>query len=152
MNRSTVRAVFTSVILGVCASDAVAQNTVAEELVQIESDWCRADIEADTAFFRRVLADEYTGVGSRGGKDTKYSYIASLPGSLGSLTACKDDDLQVRVYGDVAVVTGVATVSGVRGGIAYANRRVLFTNVYVRRDGRWQSVASQGTLADDQQR
>jgi hypothetical protein len=131
MNRSIARVVITFIVLGVNATSAVAQKSAEEELAQIETDWCRADIEADTAFFRRVLAEEFTGVGSRGGKDTKSSYIATLPESLGSLTACKDDNIQVRIHGDVAVVTGLAIVSGVRRRVAYTDRRVLFTNVYV---------------------
>lgn len=130
---------------------ASVERSAERELVELERDWCRADIERDAAFFQRVLAEEFTAVGSRGGQDDKASYIEGLRDQGSSLTACEDRDVRVRIYGDVAVVTGLAVVSGVRGGVPYADRQVLFTNTYVLRDGRWQVVASQGTLVAAQQ-
>ena len=50
------------------------------------------------------------------------------------------DDLAVRAYGDAAVVTGRTTVSA--GGQTVVLR---FTDLFVRRDGRWLAVASQAT-------
>jgi hypothetical protein len=53
-------------------------------------------------------------------------------------------DLKVRVYMDTAVVTGTADTKGTIPG---GNPRgpVLFTRVYVKKDGRWQAVALQQT-------
>ena len=50
------------------------------------------------------------------------------------------DDLSVRAYGDAAVVTGRTTASA--GGQTVVLR---FTDVFVRRDGKWLAVASQAT-------
>jgi ketosteroid isomerase-like protein len=53
------------------------------------------------------------------------------------------DQLAVRSYGDTAIVTGrtKATVSGA----APQTVTLRFTDVFVRRDGRWIAVASQAT-------
>ena len=54
------------------------------------------------------------------------------------------DDLNVRVFGNVAVVTGRSVLAGsYQGNRASVVQR--FTDVFVKRDGRWQVVASQGT-------
>ena len=52
------------------------------------------------------------------------------------------DDVKVRLYGDTAIVTGRTTVtSGETGQVV----QLRFTDVCVRRDGRWRIVASQAT-------
>jgi ketosteroid isomerase-like protein len=51
-----------------------------------------------------------------------------------------DGEQQVRIFGDAAVVTGVRVLRGREG-----ERRIIVTNVWVRRDGRWQRVSSQTT-------
>ena len=54
------------------------------------------------------------------------------------------DDLNIRTFGDVAIVTGRSVLAGsYKGERASVVQR--FTVVFVRRDGRWQAVASQGT-------
>ena len=54
------------------------------------------------------------------------------------------DDLNIRTFGDVAIVTGRSVLAGsYQGERASVVQR--FTDVFVRRDGRWQAVASQGT-------
>lgn len=54
------------------------------------------------------------------------------------------DDLNVRVFGDITVVTGRSVLTG-----TYLGKRASlvqrFTDVFAKRDGRWQAVASQGT-------
>ena len=60
--------------------------------------------------------------------------------------------MKVRIYGDAAVVTGIVTRTGAYKGVPFKDRQHLFTDTFVRRDGRWQCVASQGTLAAAQQK
>jgi hypothetical protein len=50
-------------------------------------------------------------------------------------------DVQVRLYGDTAVVTGRMRQRFVLGGIRYAND-VRYTDVYVKRKGKWQIVSA----------
>jgi ketosteroid isomerase-like protein len=60
------------------------------------------------------------------------------------LASFKLDDLKVRLYGDLAVVTGRNTSKGTLHGSA-AQGQSRFTDVFVKRDGRWQCLASQVT-------
>ena len=60
------------------------------------------------------------------------------------VTSYKLDDLQVRVYGDVAIVTGRNATTGTLFGKA-ASMKSRFTDVFVKRGGRWQCVANHTT-------
>jgi len=54
------------------------------------------------------------------------------------------DEIKVRVYGDTAIVTYRSTAKGKdQDGAIDEQRR--WTRVFVRKDGRWQLVHSQGT-------
>ena len=137
---------------GIGAAGAFAQSKPDQELLQIENDWCTADVKQDAALLGRILASDFTGVDSRGTTDTKESYLASYTDKTSTTTACANSNMKPRVFGDAAVVTGTVTSSGTRKGVAFKGRQVLFTDTFVRRDGRWQCVASQGTLVASQQK
>jgi ketosteroid isomerase-like protein len=127
------------------------QNKAEQELIQIEHDWCAALVKKDAAFLARTLADDYTLIGSRGTPSTKAEELANLKGT-DSMTSCVDSNFKVRIYGDAAVVTGLATRSGTHKGVAFKDRQSLFTDTFIKKDGRWQCVASQGTVVAAQQK
>jgi ketosteroid isomerase-like protein len=60
-----------------------------------------------------------------------------------SIESSTIDELSVRSFGDAAVVTGrtIATT----GGASPETVRLRFTDVFIRRAGRWQVVASHAT-------
>ena len=100
----------------------------------------------------RILAPDYTAIGSRGGMDTRESTLASFKDPGSRVTGCVNSNMKVRIYGDAAVVTGVVTRDGAFEKVPYKNRQTLFTDTFVRRNGQWQCVASQGTLAAAKQK
>ncbi len=57
------------------------------------------------------------------------------------------DDEVVRVFGDVGILTARLTLKGSAKGFKSGARR--FTDIFVRRDGRWQLVNCQTTLVPD---
>jgi len=60
------------------------------------------------------------------------------------LTAFRLEDLEAHVYGDAATVTGANVITATYKG-QDASDKFRFTDVFVKRDGRWQVVATQGT-------
>jgi len=140
------------VCLGTASGYGSAQSAAEQELIQLERDWCRAMVQRDAALLGRILADDYAGVGSRGGTENKAEAIAALTDPDNSITDCVDSNVRVRVYGDAAVVTGLATRSGTYQRAPFRDRQIYYTDTFVRRDGRWVAVASQGTLIAAQQR
>lgn len=139
--------------VNVPARPAWAQGRTAEqELTQIERDWCTASVKKDAAALGRILADDYTSVGNRGTTSTKAEDLADLKNTDSTLTACTDSNVKVRIYGDAAVVTGLGSRSGTYKGVAFKDRQFLWTDTFIRKDGRWQCVATQGTLVAAQQK
>ena len=149
MKRLLIGGALVITVFGFNSSVSMAQGKIEQELIQIEHDWCAAEVKRDAGMVGRILADDYIGIGSRGTSETKSEAVAAVKDITTSM--CVNTNMKVRVYGDAAVVTGLVRRSGTIKGIAYKDRQVLFTDTYVRRDGRWQCVSSQGTLVAAQQ-
>lgn len=128
------------------------QGTAEQQLTQLERDWCTATLKGDAAVLGRILADDFTSVGSRGLVETKAETLADLNDKMSTITECVDRNVKVRVYGEAAVVTGLGTRSGKYKGAAFADRQTLWTDTFIRKDGRWQCVATQGTVVAAQQK
>jgi hypothetical protein len=113
------------------------------DLMQLERDIGKANIESDYAFFDRVEAEEFIFTDAGGGVTTKKQDLEGLkqpPNPDVKLTAYDVDDMNVRLYDKMAVVTGrVTTKRLVKGQPMTSQSR--FTDVFVWRDGRWQLVA-----------
>lgn len=118
------------------------QNKIEAELMQIERDIGDANVRRDKAFFERIEADEFIFTDSGGGITTKTEDVASLDKSAGEfkLISYVVDEMKVGVYGKTAVVTGRA-ITTLRGKEREIMNKARFTDVFVRRDGRWQIVA-----------
>jgi hypothetical protein len=113
------------------------------ELTELEHRWVAAIEKHDTAFLDRLLVDEYTDVTFRGAVRSKLSVLSGPP-AAGRYHTVRLEGLRVRVYGwNAAVVTGVNVLRGAAPG---DSARVAFTDVFVRRHGRWRAASSQETL------
>ena len=91
-----------------------------------------------------LFAPEWTVRWADGSRQTKSEYLASVAQHKDSYESVTTDSLSLSVFGDAAVVTGIdterSTFSGKKGSGRYA-----WLDVFARRRGRWQIVASQST-------
>jgi ketosteroid isomerase-like protein len=117
-----------------------------QELIALEHTWKDAVVKRDAAALQRLYADEYVSTDQEGLVWTKAQDIAidTDTAAFSRVMSYKLDDLKVRVYGDVAVVTGLNMSKGTLFGKA-ASTKSRFTDVFVKRDGHWQCVANQAT-------
>jgi ketosteroid isomerase-like protein len=128
---------------GPARSPDPAEDRAQAELMQLERDIGKANVERDAAFFERVEADEFLFTDSGGGLTTKAEDVDGVrkpPNPDVKLLAYDVDEMRVRVYGDAAVVTGRVTTRQLVKGEERTGRS-RFTDVFVRREGRWQIVA-----------
>lgn len=127
-------------------SDAGGPLNDEGQLLYLEMEWSDADKAGDAAWFERNLADNYSGVSSRTGKlNTKADDVAEIRNRKEVVESAVASDMRVRVDGNTGIVTGVYTMKGRDERGQPFDRRIRYTDVYVKRDGRWLVVASQGT-------
>jgi ketosteroid isomerase-like protein len=138
--RLLIAAVFvvTASLTSVWAEDVQAQ------LTKLEMDRAVAVVKADIATLDKYTSDDYVLINMNGHMAGKSEMIEGFKSGQSKLTSEELSDLKVRVYGNTAVVTGKADVKGTLGG-ADATGQILFTRVYVKKDGRWQSTSLQQT-------
>ena len=103
-----------------------------------------AFVVGDVTTFERLLADDFTHGSQSGRFRTKAEWMKGKEQGKSSYLQFKTEDLQVRVSGDTAVVSGVS-VARWREGERVADGRYRFLRVWAKRDGKWQAVAFQST-------
>ena len=142
-------AIFILLILLVLPQPAVSQETSREHEVRSTiSAFGRAFVEADVSILRTFLTDGYIHVNGRSGsvlsRDEWLNWMESRRADLDSgelvISAYGVKDVQVEVYGETAVVTGVVSSSGQRQGVMFTSQ-VRFTNVWVMQGGAWRRAA-----------
>jgi len=120
-----------------------------EEIKKVEQERNQALLKHDTATLDRMTSDDYTFINQRGELRTKAEILAGFKSGSFNYDAREVSDLEVRVYGDTAVVTGRAKQKGVENSKDYSGEN-RFTRVYIKQNGHWVSVALQVTLVAKQ--
>ncbi len=127
--------------------DAVgaSQAPGAEEQVrQAEHARFAAMIKADTAALDKLLAPELIYTHGDARRIDKAAFISDFKTGAFKYLTIDPKEINVKVYGDVAVVAGAAAMQIVNNG-APASIQIRYTNVHVKRNGAWQMVAWQAT-------
>ena len=115
-------------------------------LTYMEMDWNAADKNRDTNWFERNYAADYSSVSSSNGKIySKAEDIADNKVNKRVVESVELSEIDVRVEGNTAVVTGVNHVIGRDDKNQPMDYRFRFTDIFIKRDGRWQAWATQGT-------
>ena len=128
----------------VCVFPVWGQSAPEKELLKVENDWSTAWVKNDVKFLEQLYATEYHAIGSEG---IVYNKVDGIKDDMSPEYTEKSftlSDLKVHIYGEAAVVTGRNSVKFKKGGKA-EQLDVRFTDVFVKRDGRWQCVATQGS-------
>jgi len=116
-------------------------------LFYMEREWNDAAKRNDVAWIERNYAEDASDISSRtGAVHSKAEEIADMKTSKAVLDSLELSDLDARVEGNVAIITGINHVRGKDDKGAAFDRRTRFTDTFIRRDGRWLVWATQGTL------
>jgi ketosteroid isomerase-like protein len=120
---------------------ALAQTPAQQEVLQFERDACKAFLDADAASLERVLTPDFTLTLSNGEVNTRADEINELRSGKVHYEVFENYDMLARLYGtDTAIVLGKTRVKGTADGKPF-DRVVKFTDMLIKRDGRWQLAA-----------
>ena len=101
--------------------------------------WAESVASGDTAVLARILADDFIGVDPKGERYRKATMIQNTKDAPKYFRSNQINDVIVRFYGAVAVAQGSETwerQNGKRG-------QFVWTDTWLRRNGRWQIIAAQ---------
>jgi len=109
------------VLVGVAAVWGFAQSsTVEQEILKLERTYDDAFLKKDRAALEGLFTDDFVYIHSNGTATNRTQELAEAMSTDTKWTASTLDSLRVRVYGDVAVVTGVQTLTGRQKGTSAA--------------------------------
>ena len=112
----------------------------------LEAEWNDADMSHDLAWFENNYASDYSSVSSHNGAlSNKKEDIEDSKTSKTKTESLDLSELNVRVEGDAAVVTGVNHVKGRDEKNTAFDSNIRFTDTFIKRNGRWLAWATQGT-------
>jgi len=129
--------VATLVALAPAGASAAAASAEDEQAVLDAQDRrFEATVDADADTLKALLTDDMTYTHSSARVDTKATFIESLTSGQADYQSIVPEERHVRLYGDAAVVAGVAHVL-VKAGGNDIDVRLRFTEVYVKQGGAW---------------
>jgi ketosteroid isomerase-like protein len=114
------------------------------ELTQLVKDLNEAVVKADLAVLERALHEDYVHNRPNGVVEDRAQYLENRKARRVDFESLVPDEMEVRVYGDTAIVTGRSTAKG-KDQYGKMDELRRWTRVLVRRDGRWQFVHFQAT-------
>jgi len=110
-----------------------------QTILRLEQEWLNA--ESDGATLERLLADDFLHPVAAGvflDKRQHIDWSVQHPRPAGR--KAKFERLDVRLYGNVAIATGIVADADASGDNL---RRSIFTDVFAQRQGQWQAVSAE---------
>jgi ketosteroid isomerase-like protein len=117
---------------------------VQEELLTFEHEFTQAVVANDAAAIGRFVADDWVIVDADGNVIDRPRFISAIESGALTHESMESTELEARVHGDTAVVTGITTSKGQFMGQGFTTRERA-TDVLARLNGRWLCVFSQLT-------
>jgi ketosteroid isomerase-like protein len=127
-------------------ASAPTGNLEAEAIRAIQRKRSAALLAANIQAAREIHADDFQLVTPLGAVFSKDQYLGAVEAGVLKYAILElDSPVDVRVYGDVALIRYRAQIEIDVQGQRYPRAAYWFTDAYEKREGRWQIVWSQGT-------
>ncbi|MGA3284554.1 MAG: nuclear transport factor 2 family protein [Verrucomicrobiota bacterium] len=120
------------------------QTKAEQALAHLEQEWADAVKHRDASTIDRIQAEEYMFTDPAGRTWTKTRALDTIKAGDLVIDSFELSDVQVKIYGNTAVVTFAITWNGSFRGTDISGPQRM-TDIFVKRAGHWQCVASQAT-------
>jgi len=128
----------------VAAQERTDPSTAEDSVRAAELARGQALLRGDTTTLSRMVGSEFFEISRLGTVRTRADNLREIATGELKLTSVRYDSLAVNLYGNVAVLRGIADNTGTYRGFPFTGR-IRYIRVFIRRDGRWQAVAMQQT-------
>jgi ketosteroid isomerase-like protein len=115
-----------------------------EELLKLEKEFAQAIVKNDAEAIARFLGDDWLIIDPDGGVIDRARFLDVIKSGALTHSMMESEDVRVRTYGDTAIVTALTTARGQFMGQDFTTQERA-TDVFVKRNGRWQCVLTQLT-------
>lgn len=119
------------------------QKEAERYIVDSERQWAESVATGDASTIERILADDFEGIDPEGKSYDKAKMITDTRGVSQYFVSNRLNEVKVRFYGETAIAQGDESWErrdGQRG-------RFVWTDTWIRRNGRWQIVAAEDLVA-----
>ena len=138
-------AIFLSVVLFLAVGIILAQQTTNSDdtgrILALETAWNHAIEAKDAKAIGMLLADTMVALDSDGSFTNKKEYLDGIRAADFQPSQAINEDNEVHLYGDSAVVVGVFRIKGVEKGKSYTHRERTI-DTWVKINGTWKCVAA----------
>jgi ketosteroid isomerase-like protein len=123
-------------------------HAIHKEIEALEYQWRDAVVANNVNLMDHLMADDYIGISANGTVATKTQELDQRKAGTIRIQSLDLSDLKVRVYGDTAVVTSRAELTGVNGQSDISGN-YRYTRVYNKRLGQWKIVSFEASRIHD---
>ena len=134
--------------LAVPASMLAQQSKAEKEVRAALEEFRQANLKGGAegaAILEKSLADEYTRISTEGNVFNKAQALDSIRTGKTRYESIEYSNLKISIYGKTAVATEIVTSKGRTYGVGTSPTGVRWTQVLVKRNGKWQPVLLQTT-------
>jgi ketosteroid isomerase-like protein len=142
-----MKLLFCLALVSAMTMSAMAQDngSVESKVIAIEKAWNQAYKLRDKKALGEILHDTMVLVNDDGSLQSKRVFLDSVDAAKPSeQQQAEPESISVRVFGDVAIATGIFREKGIENGKPYL-RRNRFVDTWVSRKGSWVCVAASAT-------
>jgi ketosteroid isomerase-like protein len=131
-------------VLPMSESQAGQVNEAEQDVRKLERAWLDAYEQHDARAMNTIVADDFVITFPDGSMQTKSQVVDSIkapPNPANPSPKFYTEDVRARVYGDTVILTGRVVTEYLRNGKT-VKEQYRYTDTYIKRQGRWQVVAS----------
>ena len=119
-----------------------------EEIIEIEKKIFVAIRTRDIPTLDEIVAEDFVFRGPRQPEIDKTEFLKSIKSFPIEILEIWSDDMQVNIYGDVALLTGVQQARTRDGDGKVVLSAGAFSDLFLQRDGRWSLVLAYNVELD----
>lgn len=143
MNRAQALTALLSLTLLAPAGAAGPTDEATRALLKAQADrWDQAIVAKDRAAIEANMAADFRQIDGAGNLEDMSSFVAGLLDPQLQIDPYTVEDFEIRLYGEVALVSGRTRMRGRYAGKAFESH-YRYIDVYVQRGGEWQIVSVQ---------